>query len=133
MRGFEPPRGKAWRQLCREGADVARCTVARLMAGMGLRGAVRGKAVKTTIPDTSVPCPRDKVNRQFRAPAPNMLWVSDFTYVSTWQGFAYVAFVIDTLPTVLWVGKYRGQRKRTSFWTRLNRHFMCVGRFIRVV
>jgi putative transposase len=82
---------KAWRQLRREGAAVARCTVARLMAGMGLRGIVRGKAVKTTIPDASVPCPRDKVNRQFRAPAPNMLWVSDFTYVSTWQGFAYVA------------------------------------------
>lgn len=66
------------------------------MAGMGLRGAVRGKAIKTTIPDASVPCPRDKVNRQFRAPAPKMLWVSDVTYVSTWQGFAYVAFVIDT-------------------------------------
>ena len=76
---------KAWRQLCREGEAVARCTVARLMAGMGLRGIVRGKAVKTTIPDASVPCPRDKVSRQFRAPAPNMLWVSDFTYVSTWQ------------------------------------------------
>ena len=87
---------KAWRQLCRESEAVARCTVARLMAGMGLRGAVRGKAIKTTIPDASVPCPRDKVNRQFQAPAPNMLWVSDFTYVSTWQGFAYVAFVIDT-------------------------------------
>ena len=64
---------KAWRQLCREGEAVARCTVARLMTGMGLRGAVRGKAVKTTIPDASVPCPRDKVNRQFRAPAPNLL------------------------------------------------------------
>ena len=87
---------QAWRQLRREGGDVARCTVARLMTSMGLRGAVRGKAVKTTIPDTSVPCPRDKVSRQFRAPAPNMLWVSDFTCVSTWQGFAYVAFVIDT-------------------------------------
>ena len=64
---------KAWRQLCREGEAVSRCTVARLMAGMGLRGIVRGKAMKTTIPDTSVPCPRDKVNRKFRAPAPNML------------------------------------------------------------
>jgi len=64
---------KAWRQLCREGESVARCTVARLMKGMGLRGVVRGKAMKTTIPDTSVPCPRDKVNRKFRAPAPNML------------------------------------------------------------
>jgi len=88
---------KAWRQLCREGEDVARCTVARLMAGMGLRGAIRGKAVKTTVPDTSVPCPRDKVNRQFRAPAPNMLWVSDFTYVSTWQGFASFGAVLGPM------------------------------------
>lgn len=64
---------KAWRQLCREGEARARCTIARLMAGMGLRGIVRGKAAKTTIPDSSVPCPRDKVNRQFRTPAPNML------------------------------------------------------------
>ena len=105
---------KAWRQLCREGADVARCTVARLMAGMGLRGAVRGKAVKTTIPDTSVPCPRDKVNRQFRAPAPNMLWVSDFTYVSTWQGFAYVAFVIDTFANRI-VGWKVSRSAKTDF------------------
>ena len=95
---------KAWRQLKREGVDIARCTVARLIAEMGLRGAVRGKVVKTTVPDTSVPCPRDKVNRQFRAPVPNMLWVSDFTYVSTWQGFAYIAFIIDTFAnrTVGW-------------------------------
>ncbi len=92
---------KSWRQLCREGEAVARCTIARLMAGMGLRGIVRGKIVRTTIPDTSVPCPRDKVNCQFRAPAPNMLWVSDFTYVSTWQGFAYVAFVIDTFANLI--------------------------------
>ena len=105
---------KAWRQLCREGVDVARCTVARLMAGMGLRGAVRGKAVKTTIPDTSVPCPRDKVNRQFRAPAPNMLWVSDFTYVSTWQGFAYVAFVIDTFANRI-VGWKVSRSAKTDF------------------
>jgi putative transposase len=77
---------KAWRQLKREGFEVARCTVARLMAQGGLRGAVRGKGVKTTQSDMSAPCPRDKVNRQFRAPAPNMLWVSDFTYVSTWSG-----------------------------------------------
>ncbi len=82
---------KTWRQLCREGEGAARCTVARLMTSMGLRGVVRGKAMKTTIPDPSVPCPRDKVNRVFRALAPNMLWVSDFTYVSTWQGFVYVA------------------------------------------
>ena len=66
------------------------------MKQIGLRGVVRGKVIKTTFSDASVPYPRDKVNRQFRAPAPNTLWVSDFTYVSTWQGFIYVAFVIDT-------------------------------------
>jgi len=74
---------KAWHQLKREGFSLARCTVERLMKQIGIRGAVRGKAMKTTIPDTSAPCPRDKVNRTFRAPAPNLLWVSDFTYVST--------------------------------------------------
>jgi hypothetical protein len=78
---------KAWHQLKREGFELARCTVERLMKQIGIRGAVRGKVVKTTVPDTSAPCPRDKVNRVFRAPAPNLLWVSDFTYVSTWQGF----------------------------------------------
>ena len=86
---------KVWRQLNREGENVARCTVARLMKAMGLRGAVRGKPV-TTVSDRSAPCPLDKVNRQFEAPRPNALWVSDFTYVATWQGFVYVAFVIDT-------------------------------------
>jgi putative transposase len=86
---------KVWRQLGREGIEVARCTVARLMRQMGLRGAVRGKEVRTTIADKATPCPADKVNRQFRAPRPNLLWVSDFTYVATWQGFVYVAFVID--------------------------------------
>lgn len=74
---------KAWHQLKREGFELARCTVERLMKQVGIRGAVRGKVAKTTIPDTSAPCPRDKVNRVFRAPAPNLLWVSDFTYVST--------------------------------------------------
>ena len=86
---------KIWRQLGREGVAVARCTVERLMRRMGLRGAVRGKGTKTTITDKATPCPADKVNRQFRAPQPNVLWVSDFTYVATWQGFVYVAFVID--------------------------------------
>ena len=80
----------------REGESVARCTVERLMRGMGLQGAVRGKPVKTTVSDKAAPCPRDKVNRQFQAPRPNALWVSDFTYVATWAGFVYVAFVIDT-------------------------------------
>jgi transposase InsO family protein len=86
---------KVWRQLGREGVAVARCTVERLMRRMGLRGAVRGKETRTTIADKASPCPADKVNRQFRAPRPNVLWVSDFTYVATWQGFVYVAFVID--------------------------------------
>jgi putative transposase len=86
---------KVWRQLGREGIVVARCTVERLMRQMGLRGAVRGKETRTTIADKATPCPADKVNRQFRAPHPNALWVSDFTYVATWQGFVYVAFVID--------------------------------------
>ena len=86
---------KIWRQLNREGESVARCTVERLMRGMGLQGAVRGKPVKTTVSDKAAPCPQDKVNRQFQAPRPNVLWVSDFTYVATWAGFVYVAFVID--------------------------------------
>jgi transposase InsO family protein len=86
---------KVWRQLGREGIGVARCTVARLMRTMGLQGAVRGKPVRTTISDKAAPCPLDRVNRQFQAPRPNVLWVSDFTYVATWVGFVYVAFVID--------------------------------------
>ncbi len=87
---------KVWRQLKREGREVARCTVERLMQSMGLQGVIRGKPVKTTISDKAAPCPLDHVNRQFQAPRPNVLWVSDFTYVATWAGFVYVAFVIDT-------------------------------------
>ena len=75
---------------------MARCTVERLMRAMGLQGVVRGKPVRTTVSDKAAPCPQDKVNRQFQAPRPNALWVSDFTYVATWAGFVYVAFVIDT-------------------------------------
>jgi len=86
---------KVWHQLQREGFDAARCTVARLMKSMGLEGVIRGKRPRTTIPDKARPCPLDKVNRQFKAPTPNRLWVSDFTYVATWKGFVYVAFVID--------------------------------------
>ena len=86
---------KIWRQLGREGIAVARCTVARLMRTMGLQGVVRGKKVRTTISNAAAPCPLDRVNRQFMAPRPNALWVSDFTYVATWVGFVYVAFVID--------------------------------------
>lgn len=87
---------KVWRQLGREGIEVARCTVARLMRTMGLRGIVRGMAIRTTISDPATPCPLDRVNRLFQAKKPNTLWVSDFTYVATWSGFVYVAFVIDT-------------------------------------
>jgi putative transposase len=86
---------KVWRQLRREDFTVARCTVERLMAELGLQGVIRGKPVRTTISDKAAPCPLDHVNRQFHAPRPNALWVSDFTYVATWAGFVYVAFVID--------------------------------------
>jgi putative transposase len=86
---------KVWRQMQREGIAVARCTVARLMRQMGLQGVVRGKSIRTTLSDAAAPCPRDRVNRQFTAPRPNALWVSDFTYVATWSGFVSVAFVID--------------------------------------
>ena len=86
---------KVWHQMHREGFEIARCTVARLMKEIGIEGVIRGKKPRTTIPDKALPCPLDRVNRQFHAPAPNVLWVSDFTYVATWQGFVYVAFVID--------------------------------------
>ena len=86
---------KVWRQLRRDGMAVARCTVERLMRLAGLQGVRRGKAVRTTVPDAKAVCPLDRVNRQFQADRPNQLWVADFTYVSTWQGFVYVAFVID--------------------------------------
>nr|WP_321875728.1 IS3 family transposase [Burkholderia cenocepacia] len=86
---------KVWKQMNREGIAVARCTVGRLMKLQGLRGAVRGKRIRTTIADKSAPRPLDRVNRQFNAQRPNQLWVSDFTYASTWQGWLYVAFVID--------------------------------------
>ncbi|QGH88156.1 IS3 family transposase (plasmid) [Shigella dysenteriae] len=85
---------KVWRQLLREGIRVARCTVARLMAVMGLAGVLRGKKVRTTISRKAVAA-GDRVNRQFVAEQPDQLWVADFTYVSTWQGFVYVAFIID--------------------------------------
>lgn len=86
---------KVWRQLNREGVMVARCTVERLMRAQGLQGVRRGKRLRTTIADDAASRPMDRVNRQFRAERPNQLWVSDFTYVSTWQGWLYVAFVID--------------------------------------
>jgi transposase InsO family protein len=86
---------KVWRQLQREAITAPRYQVARLMKRVGLAGTVRGKTVKTTHSDKSAPWPLDRVKRQFRAPGPNVLWLSDFTYVATWQGFVYVAFIID--------------------------------------
>ena len=86
---------KIWHVLLRDNQEIARCTVERLMRNLGIKGVVRGKKVVTTNPDTSQPCPDDKVNRLFKADRPNQLWVSDFTYVPTWSGTVYVAFVID--------------------------------------
>jgi putative transposase len=86
---------KVWRQLRREGHRVARCTVQRVMRAMGLKGAVRGRAWVTTTSSVAAQHPRDLVARVFTATRPNQLWVSDFTYVATWRGFVYVAFVID--------------------------------------
>ena len=93
---------KVWRQLVREGRTVARCTVERLMREMGLRGAIRGKAFKvTTVGDEALERPSDLVQREFRADRPNQLWVADLTYVATWSGFVYVAFVIDVFARVI--------------------------------
>lgn len=86
---------KVWRQLNREGILVARCTVERLMGELGLQGATRGKTYQTTMPDPAADHPADLVNRQFRAERPNQLWVADFTYVATWMGVVYTAFIID--------------------------------------
>ena len=105
---------KVWHQLNREGIDIARCTVERLMKRLGLAGVRRGKVVRTTMPDKAMPCPLDRVNRQFRADRPNQLWVSDFTYVSTWQGWLYVAFVIDVFARRI-VGWRVSRSMRTDF------------------
>jgi transposase InsO family protein len=105
---------KVWRQLKREGREAARCTIARLMKNMGLQGVTRGKPVKTTNSDKAAPCPLDHVNRQFEAPRPNALWVSDFTYVATWAGFVYVAFVIDVFARRI-VGWRVSRTAHTSF------------------
>ena len=86
---------KLWHQLKREGRAIARCTVERLMRDLGLKGVVRGRHLRTTVPDETAPRPSDLVQRDFHAPAPNRLWVADLTYVRTWSGFAYVAFIVD--------------------------------------
>jgi len=103
---------KIWHALRREGRSIARCTVERLMKALGIQGVVRGKKVITTNPDAALPCPEDKVNREFHAQMPNQLWVSDFTYVSSWQGMVYVAFVIDVFAR-----KIVGWRVSTSMTT----------------
>jgi putative transposase len=105
---------KVWKQMMRDGMPVARCTVKRLMKRMGLHGVRRGKVVRTTVPDKAVPCPLDRVHRQFKADRPNQLWVSDFTYVSTWQGWQYVAFVIDVYARRI-VGWRQSSSMRTDF------------------
>jgi len=105
---------KLWHAMRREGYDLARCTVERLMRDIGIEGVRRGKKVKTTWSDKALPCPMDRVNRQFRAAMPNQLWVSDFTYVSTWQGFVYVAFVIHTFANKI-VGWRASRSQQTQF------------------
>ena len=105
---------KVWQQLNRENIPVARCTVERLMRQQGLQGVRRGKRVRTTTPDPKAPCPLDRVNRQFKAERPNQLWVSDFTYVSTWQGWVYVAFVVDVFSRRI-VGWRQSSSMHTEF------------------
>ncbi|WP_404997319.1 IS3 family transposase [Enterobacter sp. SLBN-59] len=104
---------KVWRQLLREGFSVARCTIARLMKTMGLAGVRRGKKVRTTVSRKEAAA-GDRVNRQFVAERPNQLWVADFTYVSTWQGFAYVAFIIDVFAGAI-VGWRVSSSMETTF------------------
>jgi putative transposase len=104
---------KMWRQLQREGIPAARCTVERLMRELGFSGAVRGKTRRTTVPDESAPGPADLVERNFRAPLPNRLWVADLTYVRTWSGFAYVAFIIDACSRYI-VGWQASRSLRTD-------------------
>lgn len=105
---------KVWRQMNREGLRVARCTVERLMRREGIRGVVRGKPIRTTISKKDAWYPKDRVKRQFHAERPNALWVADFTYVSTWQGFVYVAFIIDVFARRI-VGWKASSSPRTDF------------------
>ena len=105
---------KVWKQMRRERITVARCTVERLMKRLGLQGVRRGKVVRTTISDAAAARPLDRVNRHFKAERPNQLWVSDFTYVSTWQGWLYVAFVVDVFARRI-VGWRVSSSMRTDF------------------
>ena len=124
---------KVWRQMRRERFEVARCTVQRLMKRLGLEGVVRGKPVRTTVSDPKAACPPDHVNRQFTADRPNALWVSDFTYVSTWQGFVYVAFVIDVFARRI-VGWKASSSARTDLRSSMHssRRCMRAGRSARI-
>jgi len=121
---------KIWRQLQRDGENVARCTVERLMRSMGLQGVIRGKGVRTTVSDKAAPCPQDKVNRQFQAERPNALWVADFTYVSTWAGFVYVAFVIDAFARRI-VGWRVSRKAEASFVLDALEQALCERRPVR--
>lgn len=105
---------KVWRQLRCEGAAVARCTVERLMRQLGLCGVMRGKVVRTIVGDAKTPCTLDRFNRQVRTQRPNQLWVSCFTYVSTWQGWLYAAFVVDAFAGALWAGGSRVRHARVG-------------------
>ncbi len=115
---------KVWRQMNREGFAVARCTIERLMRDLGLQGVIRGKPVRTTISDKAAPCPLDQVNRQFHAPAPNMLWVSDFTPAFAGAGsmsrHGQASFMWPSSSTFMlvisWVGGSAGRRMRASSW-----------------
>ena len=104
---------KLWRQLQREGMSVARCTVERLMRDLGLTGVVRGRRHRTTVVGEPAPRPADLVQRDFRAQVPNRLWVADLTYVRTWSGFAYVAFIIDAYSRYI-VGWHASRSLRTD-------------------
>ena len=105
---------KVWRAMHRQGVAVARCTVERLMRDLGLKGEVRGRGVRTTWPDPAAANPLDRVNRNFTAKRPNQLWVADFTFVSTWQGFAYVAFIVDVFSRFI-VGWRVSRNMKTDF------------------
>jgi transposase InsO family protein len=118
-----------WRQLRREGVEVARCTVERLMRHLGLQGVRRGQVVKTTIGDRGAACPQDRGNRQFAADRPNALWVADFTYVSTGQGFVYVAFGVDVFARHIVGWRRRPARPGpTAYWMRWSKRGMPGGR-----
>lgn len=112
FQGYGP--GKVWLQLNREGIPVAQCTIECLMKAMGLKGVIRGKGVRTTMSDDKAHRPLDLVQRQFKADRANARWVADFTYVSTWQGFAYVAFVVEVFARRL-VGWRLAHAAKTDF------------------